>query len=118
MAKPTLPASSSKRSRQINSRSGSAPNSFGKKNRRSKEKSDVLVSAVISTYLLTHLHNVLQRAEYGATRDGRLSQAANFAQLRKVLCMDARSMEDASASGMRDYESEKLNQADFASKVA
>jgi hypothetical protein len=59
----------------------------------------VLVSAVISSYLLTHLHQVLQRAEYGAAKDGRESQAANFAQLRKVLCMDARSMEDASAEG-------------------
>ena len=29
---------------------------------RSQENSDVLVSAVISTYLLTHLHHVLQRA--------------------------------------------------------
>ena len=59
--------------------------------RRTAERSDVLVSAVISTYLLTHLHHVLQRAEYG-----------NDAQLRKVLCLDARSMEDASASGLSD----------------
>ena len=29
-------------------------------------------------------------------------QAANYAQLRKVLCMDARSMEDASALGQHD----------------
>ncbi|MEB3158125.1 MAG: hypothetical protein VKK03_01545 [Synechococcus sp.] len=70
--------------------------------RRSQENSDVLVSAVISTYLLTHLHHVLQRAEFGAVQDGRQSQAANYAQLRKVLCMDARSMEDASATGLRD----------------
>ncbi len=70
--------------------------------RRSNQSSDVLISAVISTYLLTHLHHVLQRAEYGAAKDGRLSQAENFAQLRKVLCMDAHSMKDASASGMRD----------------
>ena len=69
---------------------------------RSQENSDVLVSAVISTYLLTHLHHVLQRAEFGAEQEGRQSQAANYAQLRKVLCMDARSMEDASASGLRD----------------
>ena len=29
-------------------------------------------------------------------------RAANYAQLRKVLCMDARSMEDASALGQLD----------------
>ena len=74
--------------------------------RRSQENSDVLVSAVISTYLLTHLHHVLQRAEFGAVQEGRQSQAANYAQLRKVLCMDARSMEDASASGLRDSDLE------------
>ena len=73
---------------------------------RSQENSDVLVSAVISTYLLTHLHHVLQRAEFGAVQEGRQSQAANYAQLRKVLCMDARSMEDASASGLRDSDLE------------
>ena len=69
---------------------------------RTPENSEVVVSAVISTYLLTHLHHVLQRAEYGAVQDGRRSQAANYAQLRKVLCMDARSREDASASGLKD----------------
>jgi hypothetical protein len=42
---------------------------------------------------------VLQRAEYGAQQEGRQSLAANYAQLRKVLCLDARTMEDASASG-------------------
>ena len=66
------------------------------------ERSDVLVSAVISTYLLTHLHHVLQRAEYGAQQEGRQALAANYAQLRKVLCLDARSMEDASASGSEE----------------
>jgi len=71
---------------------------------RTPENSEVQVSAVISTYLLTHLHHVLQRAEYGAVQDGRRSQAANYAQLRKVLCMDARSMEDASASGLKATE--------------
>ena len=70
--------------------------------RRSLDNGDVLVSAVISTYLLTHLHHVLQRAEFGAVEEGRDSQAANYAQLRKVLCMDARSMEDASAAGLRE----------------
>ncbi|MFN9694658.1 MAG: hypothetical protein ACK52U_07180 [Synechococcaceae cyanobacterium] len=66
------------------------------------ERSDVLVSAVISTYLLTHLHHVLQRAEYAAQQDGKGPLAANYAQLRKVLCLDARSMEDASALGGGD----------------
>lgn len=64
---------------------------------KSAEKSDVLVSAVISTYLLTHLHHILQRAEYGASQEGRAAMARNYAQLRKVLCLDARTMEDASA---------------------
>jgi hypothetical protein len=73
-------------------------------NRRSAEQSDVLVSAVISTYLLTHLHHVLQRAEYAAVQEGRQPLAANYAQLRKVLCLDARTMQDASASGHREVE--------------
>jgi len=64
----------------------------------------VLVSAVISTYLLTHLHHVLQRAEYAAVQEGRQPLAANYAQLRKVLCLDARTMEDASASGHLEVE--------------
>ncbi|MFN6339699.1 MAG: hypothetical protein ACK41W_13385 [Cyanobacteriota bacterium] len=72
------------------------------RSRQQAERSDVLVSAVISTYLLTHLHHVLQRAEYGAQQEGREGLAANYAQLRKVLCLDARSMEDASASGLSD----------------
>ncbi|EAR19541.1 hypothetical protein ACLM44_11005 [Synechococcus sp. W2B2] len=76
--------------------------SGARRTRRTNENSDVLVSAVISTYLLTHLHHVLQRAEYGAVQEGRPSQAANYAQLRKVLCMDARSMEDASAAGLKE----------------
>jgi hypothetical protein len=45
---------------------------------------------------------VLQRAEFGAQQEGRQALAANYAQLRKVLCLDARSMEDASASGTED----------------
>ena len=61
------------------------------------ENSDVLVSAVISPYLLTHLHQILQRSEFYAQKEGRISHAANFAKLRKVLCLDARSMADASA---------------------
>jgi hypothetical protein len=78
------------------------PRTRAPKRRRTAERSDVLVSAVISTYLLTHLHHVLQRAEFGAQQEGRQSLAANYAQLRKVLCLDARSMEDASASGTDD----------------
>ena len=66
------------------------------------ENNDVLVSAVISPYLLTHLHQILQRSEYYAQKDGRISQAANFAKLRKVLCLDARSMADASAKEIKD----------------
>ena len=61
------------------------------------DNSDVLVSAVISPYLLTHLHQILQRSEFYAQKEGRTSHAANFAKLRKVLCLDARSMADASA---------------------
>jgi hypothetical protein len=90
---PTQPQSSD-RSQHAKPRAG--------KRRRTAERSDVLVSAVISTYLLTHLHHVLQRAEYGAQQEGRQGLAANYAQLRKVLCLDARSMEDASASGTDD----------------
>ena len=66
------------------------------------ENSDVLVSAVISPYLLTHLHQILQQSEYYAQKDGRKSHAANFAKLRKVLCLDARSMADASAKEIMD----------------
>ena len=66
------------------------------------ESSDVLVSAVISPYLLTHLHQILQSSEYYAKKDGRTSHAANFAKLRKVLCLDARSMADASAKEILD----------------
>lgn len=67
--------------------------------RSAAEASDVLVSAVISPYLLTHLHHVLQRAEFGAQQEGRANLAANYAELRKVLCLDARSMRDAFAGG-------------------
>ena len=70
------------------------------------ENSDVLVSAVISPYLLTHLHQILQRSEYYAEKDGRLSHAANFAKLRKVLCLDARSMADASAKEIKDVDND------------
>ncbi|MDA9745782.1 hypothetical protein N9V09_00020 [Prochlorococcus sp. AH-736-K20] len=70
------------------------------------ENSDVLVSAVISPYLLTHLHQILQQSEYFAQKDGRKSHAANFAKLRKVLCLDARSMADASAKEIVDTDND------------
>ena len=70
---------------------GGAPGSEAK----GSPNDDVVVSAVISTYLLTHLHHVLQRAEYGAQQEGRPGLAANYAQLRQVLCLDARSLEAA-----------------------
>ena len=53
---------------------------------------DVLVSAVLSPYLLTHLHHVLQRAEFGAQREGRATMARNYAQLRRLLCNEAQSI--------------------------
>ncbi|MFM7547513.1 MAG: hypothetical protein ACKO7Z_05845 [Cyanobacteriota bacterium] len=67
--------------------------------RSAAESTDVLVSAVISPYLLTHLHHVLQRAEFTAQQEGRPALAANYAELRRVLCLDARSLEDAFAAG-------------------
>ena len=83
-----------------------------------KQSSDVLVSAVISPYLLTHLHQILQKSEFNAKKDGRLSHAANFAKLRKVLCLDARSMEDASAKEMRESESDLFFNTKNAQNVA
>ena len=115
MTKPTLP-SAVRSQRPISS--GNRPAISRKRSRRKKENSDVLISAVISTYLLTHLHHVLQRAEYGAAKEGKTSQAANFAQLRKVLCMDARSMEDASAFGMIEEEKDVFFESTIGSKVA
>ena len=117
MTKPTLPKAS------LPTKSFSGQHTSGSSNRlkrksRTSENSDVLISAVISSYLLTHLHHVLQRAEYGASKEGRSSQASNFAQLRKVLCMDARSMEDASALGMSESMSEKLSDSKIEPKVA
>ena len=83
-----------------------------------KQSSDVLVSAVISPYLLTHLHQILQKSELHAKQDGRLSHAANFAKLRKVLCLDARSMEDASAKEMRESKSDLFFNTKNAQNVA
>ena len=73
---------------------------------QNQENTDVLVSAVISPYLLTHLHQILQQSEYYAKKDGRNSHAANFAKLRKVLCLDARSMADASAKEIKDIDND------------
>ena len=84
----------------------------------STKSSDVLVSAVISPYLLTHLHQILQKSEFKAKQDGRLSHAANFAKLRKVLCLDARSMEDASAKELRDSENDLCFNTNDAQNVA
>ena len=117
MTKPILPKSPRTKP------SCSMENKIGSKvkrkiNTRNAENSDVLISAVVSSYLLTHLHHVLQRAEYGAIKEGRNNQAVNFAQLRKVLCMDARSMQDASALGLRDGDIDKLNDSSFESKAA
>ena len=90
-----------------------------RKNRRHSKNEDVVISAVVSSYLLTHLHHVLQRAEYGASKEGRSSHAANFAQLRKVLCMDARSMKDASALGLKESDLESCNESSsFQTKAA
>ena len=102
VSSPQLPISSKQAPRQNKRQSNDRRKT--RRPSRTPKNSEVLVSAVISTYLLTHLHHVLQRAEYGAVQDGRRSQAANYAQLRKVLCMDARSMKDASASGLKATE--------------
>ncbi len=117
MPKPTLPRAN----RSQTSSTAERKMTFSTRRRRSRrmgENSDVLISAVISPYLLTHLHHVLQRAEHGANQEGRTTKAANFAQLRKVLCMDARSMKDASATGMHEGDSEQLHDSKIESKVA
>ena len=115
--KPTLPsASRTQRSNLIENHSRRKVQR--NKPRRGKENSDVLVSAVISSYMLTHLHHVLQKAEFSAANDGRMVQADNFAQLRKVLCMDARSMNDASALGVKEVDSGKFHDSHFGPKVA
>ena len=99
MLKATIPSEVHTVPRSSTPRVSTTPSAAQGRKRRTAERSDVLVSAVISTYLLTHLHHVLQRAEYGAQQEGRGALAANYAELRKVLCLDARSMEDASACG-------------------
>ncbi len=119
MSKPTLPKAPtrSNTSRPIPNKIVSKVRT-SRNRRKTTENSDVLVSAVISPYLLTHLHHLLQRAEYGAIQDGKSTKAANFAQLRKVLCMDARSMEDASALGLKEDDLDKFHDSNFGSKVA
>ena len=118
MSKPSLPQTSQSLSSSI------VVDKCAVKRQRRKTRSkslngDVLISAVVSSYLLTHLHHVLQRAEYGASKEGRSSHAANFAQLRKVLCMDARSMKDASALGLKENDLEMCNEShDCETKVA
>ncbi len=115
--KPTLPATS--RAQRSNLIENNSKRKVHKnKPRRGKENSDVLVSAVISSYLLTHLHHVLQKAEFAAHNEGRIGKADNFAQLRKVLCMDARSMQDASALGVKEVDSGQFHDSHFGPKVA
>tara|TARA_Y100001968_G_scaffold300720_1_gene312415 strand:- start:353 stop:709 length:357 start_codon:yes stop_codon:yes gene_type:complete len=118
MSKPSLPKTShSLSSAEVDNQKGGKRQR--RKTRQSSKNGDVLISAVVSSYLLTHLHHVLQRAEYGATREGRSSHAANFAQLRKVLCMDARSMKDASALGLKESDLDNCHESSsFQTKAA
>ena len=118
MSKPSLPKTSKPLSSNVvvDKRAVKRPR---RKSRREGANGDVLISAVVSSYLLTHLHHVLQRAEYGASQEGRASHAANFAQLRKVLCMDARSMKDASALGLKETDLDMCNESTgFETKAA
>ena len=118
MSKPSLPQTSKPFSTNVLVEKGTAKRQR-RKSRSNGKNADVLISAVVSSYLLTHLHHVLQRAEYGASQEGRSSQAANFAQLRKVLCMDARSMKDASALGLKESDSDMRNESTgFETKAA
>ena len=117
MSKPSLPQASKAFSANVVADKGTVKRQ--KKRRSNGKNGDVLISAVVSSYLLTHLHHVLQRAEYGASQEGRSSHAANFAQLRKVLCMDARSMKDASALGLKENDLDMCNDsAGFETKAA
>ena len=117
MSQPTLPQTSKSRSSSVVNKG--AVKRPKRKSRRNSTNGDVVISAVVSSYLLTHLHHVLQRAEYGASKEGRSSHAANFAQLRKVLCMDARSMKDASALGLKESDLDACNESSaFQTKAA
>ena len=118
MSKPSLPQTSKSLSANAIAEKGNVKRQR-RKSRNNGTDGDVLISAVVSSYLLTHLHHVLQRAEYGASREGRSSHAANFAQLRKVLCMDARSMKDASALGLKEADLDNCNESTgFETKAA
>ena len=118
MSQPSLPKTSKPLSSNVVVEKGAVKRPR-RKSRRNSRNGNVVISAVVSSYLLTHLHHVLQRAEYGANREGRSSQAANFAQLRKVLCMDARSMKDASALGLKDSDLDICNESNgFETKAA
>ena len=118
MSKPSLPETSKAFSSNAVVDKGAVKRKRRKSNRNGTN-GDVLISAVVSSYLLTHLHHVLQRAEYGANKEGRSSQAANFAQLRKVLCMDARSMKDASALGLKESDLDNCTEkSGFQTKAA
>ena len=118
MSKPSLPKASQAFSANVVVDKGTVKRQR-RKSRSNGKNGDVLISAVVSSYLLTHLHHVLQRAEYGASQEGRSSHAANFAQLRKVLCMDARSMKDASALGLKESDLDICNESTrFETKVA
>ena len=108
MSKPSLPKTSQSICTNVVADKGAVKRQR-RKSRSNGKNGDVLISAVVSSYLLTHLHHVLQRAEYGASKEGRSSHAANFAQLRKVLCMDARSMKDASAVGLKESDLDMCN---------
>ena len=118
MSQPSLPQASKSLSTNLVANKGTVKRQR-RKSRNNGKNVDVLISAVVSSYLLTHLHHVLQRAEYGASKEGRSSHAANFAQLRKVLCMDARSMKDASALGLKESDLDMCNESPgFQTKAA
>ncbi len=118
MSKPSLPQTSKSLATNVVSAKGTVKRQR-RKSRSNGKNGDVLISAVVSSYLLTHLHHVLQRAEYGASKEGRSSHAANFAQLRKVLCMDARSMKDASALGLKESDLDMCKESNgFKTKAA
>ena len=117
MTKPILPKTAKAKASSILDGRARA-SSLRRRARRKAEKSDVLISAVISTYLLTHLHQLLQTAEHGAAQEGMSSKAANFAQLRKVLCMDARSMKDALAAGITEAELDQVRSSQVGSNAA
>ena len=110
MSQPSLPQTSKSLSSSVVTEKRAVKRQR-RKSRSNGKNGDVLISAVVSSYLLTHLHHVLQRAEYGASKEGRSSHAANFAQLRKVLCMDARSMKDASALGLKESDLDMCNES-------